>query len=112
MSDYKSRVIKYESKSGTKYRVDYAYKGADGKYHNSCKRGFSLMREATSWQKNMLPILVADLEQKGTSKKNADEEMLFSELVDEYMKRSELRRKETTCGTKENIIKNRILPFY
>ena len=22
MSDYKSRVIKYESKSGTKYRVD------------------------------------------------------------------------------------------
>ena len=50
MSDYKSRVIKYESKSGTKYRVDYAYKAADGKYHNSCKRGFSLMREATSWQ--------------------------------------------------------------
>lgn len=66
------------------------------------------MREATSWQKNMLPILIADLEQKGTSKKNADEEMLFSELVDEYMKRSELRRKETTCGTKENIIKNRM----
>ena len=61
MSDYKSRVIKYESKSGTKYRVDYAYKAADGKYHNSCKRGFSLMREATSWQKNMLPILVAVL---------------------------------------------------
>lgn len=112
MSDYKSRVIKYESKSGTKYRVDYAYKAADGKYHNSCKRGFYLMREAASWQKNMLPILIADLEQKGTSKKNADEEMLFSELVDEYMKRSELRRKETTCGTKENIIKNRILPFF
>ena len=68
------------------------------------------------WLKNFayfeLPILIADLEQKGTSKKNADEEMLFSELVDEYMKRSELRRKETTCGTKENIIKNRILPFF
>lgn len=86
--------------------------------------------------KNILPIHIADLEEKETSKKNSDEEMLFSELVDEYMKRSELknrilpsiihdsckltayrsnislrilfsallRRKETTCGTKENII--------
>lgn len=114
MSDYKSRIIKYDNK----YRVDYSYKTPEGVYKHSCKRGFSLMREATNWQKNELPKLIIKLEQgepltrKRSKEESDDKEMLFSELVESYMKRSELRRKKTTCGTKENIIKNRILPFF
>lgn len=122
MREYRSRVIKYDSKSGVKYRVDYAYKTPDGTYHKSCKRGFSLKREADAWVKKELPMLVSEKEQgkvtapvpvaTKASKKPSKEDMLFSELVEMYMQRSELRRKETTCYTKSNIIDTWILPTF
>ncbi len=40
------------------------------------------------------------------------EDMLFSELVKEYMDFSEIRRKQSTCGTKEHIIIHKILPYF
>lgn len=119
MSEYRSRVIKYISKNGIRYRVDYAYIAPDGVYHKSCKRGFSLKREADTWIKHELPKLVAEKEQDKLSssvmtnpQNQAIEDMLFDKLVEMYMKRSEIRRKETTYETKESIITSKILPYF
>ena len=122
MSNYETRVIKYEAKNGVKYRVDYAYKTPDGVYHRSCKRGFSLKREADAWVRTELSKVLADKEQEKApapapvipkpSPTESKKDMLFSELVEKYMERSEIRRKQTTCYTKGNIINTWILPHF
>jgi phage integrase len=129
MDMYKFRVIGYDSvtkdKTTRMYRVDYAYKTPDGKLHRTCKRGFALKKDANAWAMSELPNLVAE---KGQDKplappapvlpktakrtKQSIEDMLFSELVEKYMKHSEIRKKETTCGTKESIINSKILPYF
>lgn len=72
-----------------------------------------------TWIKHELPNLVAAKEQDKLSpsvmtnlQKQSIENMLFSELVEKYMKHSEIRKKETTCGTKESIINTKILPYF
>ena len=108
MSSYKSSIHKY---GNNLYRVDYSYKTPDGKRHRSCKRGFKLQREATAWQRNELPALIEKLESDKPNERKK-EDMLFSELIEEYMKRYALRRKETTCATKGHIITTKILPYF
>lgn len=129
MSNYDVRYSKYESikknKRTTKWRVEYAYKTPDGVYHKSCKRGFDKKDDGKLWVQTELPKLIAEKEQdkpiappapllpKSPKKKRQSiEDMLFSELVEKYMKHSEIRKKETTCGTKESIINNKILPYF
>lgn len=126
MSNYDVRYSKYKSikknKESTKWRAEYAYKTPDGVYHKSCKRGFDKKEDAKLWVQTELPKLIAEKEQdkplapvlpKITKKKKQSiEDMLFSELVEKYMKHSEIRKKETTCGTKESIINSKILPYF
>ena len=117
MREYRSRVIKYESKEGVKYRVDYAYMSADGKYRNSCKRGFSLKREADAWIKHELPKLVAEKEMvKIPATENAKvktlDTMTMDELIAEYIEIRVSSRKASTQVTKLNIINKKILPYF
>lgn len=125
MSDYKSKVNSYPSPKGEKWRVEYAYKTPDGVYHRSCKRGFDSKDLAEKWEKRELYRLIDEKEKEKppvvpvpapvapkTTRKISKEDMLFSELVEKYMERSELRRKETTCYTKDNIINTWILPYF
>ena len=43
MKDYKSKINSYSTANGDKWRIEYAYKTPDGKYHRSCKRGFDFV---------------------------------------------------------------------
>ena len=128
MSEYKSKVNSYDTPKGLKWRVEYAYKTPDGVYHRSCKRGFESEKSAEIWEKRELYRLIDEKEKekppvpatiphpvlpkKNKKKKLSIEDMLFSELVEKYMKHSEIRKKETTCGTKESIINSKILPYF
>ena len=129
MIRYDVRYSKYKSvkknKETIKWRVEYAYKTPDGVYHKSCKRGFDKKDDGKLWVQTELPKLIAEKEQdkpiappaplrpKSPKKKRQSiEDMHFSELVEKYMKHSEIRKKETTCGTKESIINNKILPYF
>lgn len=105
MSDYKSSITKY---GDGKYRVDFSYKTPDGKRHRTCKRGFKLQKDAVRWQKNELPNELRRLEQQAPS----DDDLTMAELITEYMEKSMLRRRETTCATKQHIIETKILPYF
>ncbi len=104
MSNFKSSINKY----GDKYRVDFSYISPDGKRHRTCKRGFSRQKDAVRWQKEEMPLVIKQLEQVDI----LDENMTMAELISEYMEYSSARRRITTCGTKENIIEKKILPYY
>ena len=104
MSNFKSSINKY----GDKYRVDFSYISPDGKRHRTCKRGFSRQKDAVRWQKEEMPLVIKQLEQVDI----LDENMTMAELISEYMAYSSARRRITTCGTKENIIEKKILPYF
>lgn len=104
MSNFKSSINKY----GGKYRVDFSYISPDGKRHRTCKRGFSRQKDAVRWQKEEMPLVIKQLEQVDI----LDENMTMAELISEYMEYSSARRRITTCGTKENIIEKKILPYF
>ena len=104
MSNFKSSINKY----GDKYRVDFSYISPDGKRHRTCKRGFSRQKDAVRWQKEEMPLVIKQLEQVDI----LDENMTMAELISEYMEYSSARRRITTCGTKENIIEKKILPYF
>lgn len=106
---YKSRTIKCPD---GKYKVDYSYKTPDGVLHRTCKRGFKLKREAEAWQVKELPSIVEKLESGKRSSTSKSGELLFENLVESYMARSSIRRKSSTCDTKDSIIKTKILPFF
>ncbi len=104
MSNFSSTVTKCPD---GKYRVDYSYL-SNGKRKRTCKRGFILQKEAKLWQSKELPKLIAKLE--GTE--DIKETLFMENLIDEYMDFSKLRRRETTCETKRNIIETKITPFF
>ncbi len=102
-------------------RVDYAYKTPDGKYHNSCKRGFSLKREADAWVRTELAKLIVEKEQEKnlnlvsiteTSASSPLETMTMDELIAEYIKLEVSGTKQSTQTTKLNIINKKILPYF
>ncbi len=91
------------------YRVDYSYRSPeDGKRHRTCKRGFKLQKDATRWQREELPKVI----QRLTLGHNPDEAMTMSELVQEYMEFTKIRRRASTADIKDNIFQTKILPFF
>ena len=91
-----------------KYRVDYSYRSPDGKRHRTCKRGFKLQREATKWQREVLPMLIKQLGQE----KTLDENLTMEELITEYIEYTKVRRRASTVENKSNIIQSKICPFF
>ena len=88
MSNFKSTVRKYvkgtdkNGKDLVNYRVDYSYIDPVTKERKrTCKRGFSLLREATKWQQEELPDLIRELE----GIRPQIETMTMGEFVDIYL---------------------------
>ena len=116
MSNFKSTVRKYvkgtdkNGKDVVNYRVDYSYiDPATKERKRTCKRGFSLLREATKWQQEVLPDLIRELE----GIRPQIETMTMGEFVDIYLDDVEGDTcRITTLMNKQSIIENKILPYF
>ena len=116
MSNYKSTVRKYvkgtdkNGKDLVNYRVDYSYiDPVTRERKRTCKRGFSLLREATKWQQEVLPDVIRELE----GIRPQIETMTMGEFVDIYLDDVEGDTcRITTLMNKKSIIENKILPYF
>lgn len=95
-------AYKYTLKDGktTKWYANFYYTDWTGEKKHACKRGFSTQREAKEYERNFLDQL----------HRNTD--ILFSNLVENYMKDMGHRLKVTTMDSKEHMIKTKILPYF
>ncbi len=88
-----------EEKSNT-WRAVYRYTDWTGERKQTQKRGFTTKREAIAWEREQLVKLKQDLD------------MTFENFFSSYTADMQSRLKENTWRTKENIIRNRILPYF
>ena len=110
MSNKKTSYSSYITKISEKnYRVNFSYISPDtNERKRTCKRGFEKKKDAEEWIKNELPAFIKQLEHKET----LDENLTMAELIELYMKDAHIRKEETTCLTKKNIVETKILPFF
>ena len=110
MSNQKTSYSSSVSKtSDGKYRVNFSYISPDThERKRTSKRGFEKQKEAIAWMQNDLPAFINQLEHKET----LDENLTMAELIEHYMENARIRREETTCLTKTNIVETKILPFF
>jgi integrase len=71
-----------------------------GERKQKCKRGFTTSAQAKEWEREFL------------YKKQADVDMAFESFAQLYEKDIRPRLKENTWLTKDNIIRNKILPYF
>lgn len=88
-----------EPKTNT-WRVIYRYTDWKGERKQSQKRGFPTKREALAW------------EQEQKNRANADLDMTFESFVALYTADMKGRIKENTWGTKEHIIRTKLVPYF
>ena len=88
-----------EPKTNT-WRVIYRYTDWKGERKQSQKRGFPTKREALAW------------EQEQKNRANADLDMTFESFVALYTADMKGRIKENTWGTKEHIIRTKLVPCF
>lgn len=88
-----------EPKTNT-WRVIYRYTDWKGERKQSQKRGFPTKREALTW------------EQEQKNRANADLDMTFESFVALYTADMKGRIKENTWGTKEHIIRTKLVPYF
>ena len=93
MSIYKDNVT-------GKWRVVYRYTDWTGETHQSSKRGFPTKREAQMWERE--PLL----------KKEAKLDMTFESFYEIYVEDMQNRIRDNTWGTKTNIARTKILPYF
>lgn len=95
-------AYKYTLKDGktTKWYANFYYTDWTGKKQHACKRGFSTQREAKEYERNFIDQL----------HRNTD--ILFSNLVENYMEDMSHRLKATTIASKQHIIEKKLLPFF
>lgn len=93
MSIYKDNVT-------GKWRVVYRYTDWTGETHQSSKRGFSTKREALIWERELL------------LKKEAKLDMTFESFYEIYVEDMQNRIRDNTWGTKTNIARTKILPYF
>ena len=83
-----------------KWRVVYRYTDWTGETHQSSKRGFSTKREAQMWERELL------------LKKEAKLDMTFESFYEIYVEDMQNRIRNNTWGTKTNIARTKILPYF
>ena len=93
MSIYKDNVT-------GKWRVVYRYTDWTGETHQSSKRGFPTKREALMWERELL------------LKKEAKLDMTFEIFYEIYVEDMQNRIRDNTWGTKTNIARTKILPYF
>lgn len=86
-------------KNGTWY-VQFRYTDWQGLRQQKLKRGFATKREAQEWERAFL------------TEKKADVTMPFKTFTELYEKDVRPKLKENTWQTKENIIQQKILPYF
>ncbi len=88
-----------DNEKGTWYTAFY-HTDWQGKRVKKLKRGFTTKKEAQAWEREFL------------QKSNADLSMNFEAFVEIYKKDVKNRVRESTWIGKEQIIKNKILPYF
>ena len=83
-----------------KWRVVYRYTDWTGETHQSSKRGFPTKREAQMWERELL------------LKKEAKLDMTFESFYEIYVVDMQNRIRDNTWGTKTNIARTKILPYF
>lgn len=90
----------YKDKKTKKWNVFFYYRDYTGENRGKTKRGFETKREALEWEREFLQKSAADLE------------MSFRTFVDVYIEDMKDRIKLNTWLTKQNIINQKILPYF
>lgn len=94
-------AYKYQTKDGkTKWYANFYYTDWLGEKKHKCKRGFSTRREALEYEHSFI-----DQESK-------DPTILFSSLVENYLREYESRLKPTTLENKKILFNLKITPFF
>ena len=83
-----------------KWRVVYRYTDWTVETHQSSKRGFPTKREAQMWERELL------------LKKEAKLDMTFESFYEIYVEDMQNRIRDNTWGTKTNIARTKILPYF
>lgn len=95
-------AYKYTLKDGktVKWYANFYYTDWTGEKKHLCKRGFPTQREAKEFERNFLDQL------------HRTPDLLFSNLVENYMEDMRHRLKITTMASKEHMIETKILPYF
>ena len=93
MSIYKDNVT-------GKWRVVYRYTDWTGKTKQTSKRGFTTKREAQMWEHEQM------------LKHDAKLDMTFASFYEIYVEDKKERIRDNTWGTKNNIARTKILPYF
>jgi Site-specific recombinase XerD len=94
-------AYKYTLKNGkTMWYANFYYTDWTGKKVHICKRGFKTQREAKEYERQFID------QQENTS------DILFSNLVENYLEDISHRLKPTTMENKQFIIKGKLLPYF
>ena len=90
----------YKEEKTNTWRVIYRYTDWNGERKQTQKRGFKTKREAQAWEREQL------------NKSGSDLDMTFKSFVDCYTEDVQPRLKENTWGTKEHIIRTKLIPYF
>lgn len=90
----------YKESGRNTWRAVYRYTDWTGERKQTQKRGFKTKRDALAWEREQLV------------KKKKSLDMTFESFYASYAEDMCSRLKENTWRTKENIIRNRILPYF
>lgn len=95
-------AYKYTLKDGktTRWYANFYYTDWTGEKKHACKRGFVTQREAKEYERNFL-------DQLGKSS-----DILFSNLVENYLDDMRHRLKVTTMAGKEYLITKKLVPYF
>ena len=90
----------YRDNATGKWRVVYRYTDWTGKTKQTSKRGFSTKREAQMWEHEQM------------LKHDAKLDMTFASFYEIYVEDKKERIRDNTWGTKNNIARTKILPYF
>jgi len=90
----------YKESGTNTWRVVYRLTDWTGESKQSSKRGFTTKREALAWEREQLQKAQSDLN------------MTFGAFVVLYSRDMKTRLRKNTWQTKENIINNKLLPYF
>lgn len=90
----------YKGEKDGKWNVQFRYVDWTGQRKRKLKRGFNSKKEALAWEREFL------------MQKQANLDMTFASFVERYEADMKPKLKYNTWRTKEQIIVNRILPYF
>lgn len=98
---YAMPTYKYTLKNGkTMWYANFYYTDWTGAKKHVCKRGFKTQREAKEYERAFLDL------------QHTSSDILFSNLVENYMEDMKHRLKPTTIANKEHLISTKLLPYF